>query len=224
MFRRARPLEGGKVGGTQGRFASRPRRAVLSLGVASSVVVALLPAPVAVAAPLASRPTAIKAPRSGRLLTKSSSASIPVFTGQPRAHQEDTALRGASVAAATSCPPNSEDSNLESANRCVAETMLQTRGFIKKPVSPLTTCLTEPRALMPGATYSVGECKGNETYQAEAVTQARMIAQMDRRGVYADGPSIGGISANLQWEVKLPPTRRPSRKTVTPAGACRALL
>ncbi|MDQ1294879.1 MAG: hypothetical protein QG608_2764, partial [Actinomycetota bacterium] len=109
-----------------------------------------------------------------------------------------------SAAIGDACSPNSTQSVLidPSPPQCIAEETRSTR------VRLLNSCITGAKALQPDATYSKLECRGGGGIQAEAIAQARTIAQLNARGTY--GPSSpGGISPNLQWETQIPGGGRP---------------
>ncbi|WP_433728020.1 VWD domain-containing protein [Actinoplanes sp. CA-051413] len=110
----------------------------------------------------------------------------------------------ASAGTGDPCNPNSTQSVLidDSPPQCIAEETRSTRVRVKN------SCITGTKALWPDATYSKLECRGGDGIQAEAIAQARAIAQLNARGSY--GPSSpGGISPNLQWETQISGGGRP---------------
>ncbi len=128
-----------------------------------------------------------------------------------------TTASGPTASVGQACPKANE-SGAEQASReaidritlvrttqCVAGKGRRTRGGGRTTGVSFAQCITEPRARQPGATYRLSECKGStKTMQAEAVAQARAIAQLNAAGVYGDSAPTGGITPNLQWETTLP--------------------
>ncbi|WP_461022372.1 VWD domain-containing protein, partial [Thalassiella azotivora] len=102
----------------------------------------------------------------------------------------------AAAAATVACPPNSETTTAASARACVAELERSTRSGLQ------ADCITGPKALSPNGLYHRTECRGGRGVQAEAIAQARAIAQLNARAPYGDPPAAGGVNPNLQWEVR----------------------
>ncbi|MGH8894917.1 MAG: hypothetical protein ACRDWY_16690 [Actinomycetes bacterium] len=96
------------------------------------------------------------------------------------------------------CPPNSEQTAPLSARSCVAEQVRSTRSGLQ-PV-----CVIAPKALQPNPWYTPTECRGGRGVQAEAIAQARAIAKLNAAGVHGEEGPPGGITPNLQWEVRYP--------------------
>lgn len=88
--------------------------------------------------------------------------------------------------------PNLTEGN-DSQSKCVVGAERTVRGYLRN-------CPTEPRAVVVGSEYAVGECKGKVTFQVEAVAQARMVARLNAA---AGGPATE-IGPGVQWEVRLP--------------------
>jgi hypothetical protein len=85
--------------------------------------------------------------------------------------------------------------------QCIAGQGRKTRGYIQ------TACITDSRALIAGEIYLPNECKGGAFNQAEAIAQARTVAQLNAAGVYGDSGTGGKITPNLQWETVIPKGR-----------------
>ncbi|WP_041540316.1 VWD domain-containing protein [Catenulispora acidiphila] len=87
----------------------------------------------------------------------------------------------------------------------------RTLGYVYNPATGSYTvpCISDPRALIPDATYSKMDCK--PLYLAgENIAQTRVIAQLNAAGVYGDSAATG-ITANLQWETILPDPAAPDK-------------
>lgn len=118
----------------------------------------------------------------------------------------------AAAATATTCPPNSDLTALGSGHRCVAELMRNVRSRL------MSSCVLDPKAVAKtNPLYGRAECFGGSGVQAEAIAHARYIAQLNASGVFGDPPAVGGITANVQWEVTYPK----AASTATPPGSRR---
>jgi hypothetical protein len=102
--------------------------------------------------------------------------------------------------------------NPKQSSECVAGMSVRsTRGYIRGPKALVPggpDCLLEPKAISEfNPEYRPGDCGikpcDNKLLPAEAIAQARLIAQINQHKVYGD-QSIGGISANIQWEPRIP--------------------
>lgn len=101
------------------------------------------------------------------------------------------------AAAETECVTNSEQRAPVSMRVCVAELRRSTRLGLR------ADCIESAKALQSNPLYSVTECRAGRGVQAEAIAQARAIAQLNDAGVHGDR-ATEGITANLQWEVRYP--------------------
>ncbi|RPF21309.1 VWD domain-containing protein [Myceligenerans xiligouense] len=102
----------------------------------------------------------------------------------------------AEAVAAVDCPPNDASIVPVSGKRCVAELMRRSRGQL------LATCFNSAKAALPDALYGRTECKNGGGTQDEAIAQARYIQRLNDAGVYGKPATVGGISPDIQWEVK----------------------
>lgn len=146
------------------------------------------------------------------LVTGLAAVAVMVTSAQisPAAESEDglTAVEKAAIsrtlnaasaeaAAAVDCPPNDTSIVPVSGKRCVAELMRRSRGQL------LATCFNSAKAALADALYGRTECKnGRGTTQDEAIAQARYIQRLNDAGVYGKPVTVGGISPDIQWEVK----------------------
>ncbi|NEA60455.1 hypothetical protein G3I60_41415 [Streptomyces sp. SID13666] len=129
-------------------------------------------------------------------------SSPHVVTGSPSPHVQPNAD--------PPCPPNSDDASVPDpgGSRCVAGTLMSTRGKLGYAWSPATKsytsvpCVRDPRALVPNAVYKKPDCKPLRL-QGENIAQTRVIAQLNAAGVYGDR-STTGITPNIQWETVIP--------------------
>ena len=102
--------------------------------------------------------------------------------------------------ASSTCPPNSSSRLPESQPGCISSIAVRsTRGFVA------SDCILDVKALDPeNPEYKKGECKSGGV-QAEAIAQARVIAQLNQTRVHGDSsPQGSGITPNLQWEPIFP--------------------
>lgn len=132
-------------------------------------------------------------------------------------------------ASAVTCE-NSSDTSVGRADRCIAGTMIGTRGYLRneaaEDVAPhekdmSASCVLDSRAIVQYAHYpdegptssNPNACKGKSTFQFEALAQGRLIAQLNTRSNITQGRPGGlyGISPNIQWETKLPVVGKHSR-------------
>ena len=100
------------------------------------------------------------------------------------------------------CPPNSSSTATGPYPGCVAGIAVPSvRGYVAG------TCILDAKAIdTSNPEYRPGECKGEVdggAIQAEAIAQARLIAQLNQTGVYGDS-APGGVTPNLQWEPVIP--------------------
>ncbi|WP_344666421.1 VWD domain-containing protein [Catenulispora yoronensis] len=115
------------------------------------------------------------------------------------------------------CSPNSTDTSIPDPGgpRCIAGLSISTRrtlGYVYNPATASYTsvrCVSDPRALVPNATYNIVDCKPLRL-QAENIAQNRVIAQLNAAGVYGDSAATG-VTANLQWETILPNPASPTK-------------
>ncbi len=133
-----------------------------------------------------------------RLALRSVAARAGVVTLASALLVGAVAPQALAAGANTPCGPNSNYTGYAaSSQECVAGLLVKTRGYVQE------RCLIE-KWNDPDAVYEPGECYGNSAGKmyAEAIAQARFIAQMNARGVHGDA-EVGGITANLQWETVL---------------------
>jgi von Willebrand factor type D domain len=94
------------------------------------------------------------------------------------------------------CSPNSDILRQHVAGtepECIAEERRNTRSALK------TACLFNSKTLIPGASYEKRECREGGLVEAEAVAQARAIAQLSHARVPGLAPEAG-ITPDIQWE------------------------
>ncbi|WP_423464301.1 VWD domain-containing protein [Promicromonospora sp. MS192] len=104
--------------------------------------------------------------------------------------------------AAVACPPNDTDTTTTgaSARRCIAEEVRGSRSGL------LDGCFNASKAALANALYTRHECHKGYGVQAEAIAQGRAIQKLNSAGVYGKAPVVGGVSADIQWEVTYPGT------------------
>lgn len=122
-----------------------------------------------------------------------------------------TAASGTAPVVGTPCTTNDTDTRVPGGGTdvkgiaCIANFWAQpsrvSLGYVGGGTAGVT-CIEDPRALVQNAVYLPSDCRG-PGWQSEAIAQARVIAQLNKTGVYNDS-AASGITPNLQWEVKVP--------------------
>lgn len=118
----------------------------------------------------------------------------------------DVQARPAIAAAGEVCAPNSSATQVMSVPGACVDGIrtLSSRGYITP------RCITDAKALEQKAEYKRSECygareDGNGPIFAEAIAQARLVAQLNAAGVYGlSVPHGEGITPGVQWEPNFP--------------------
>ncbi|MEO6603974.1 MAG: hypothetical protein ABIN55_00020, partial [Aeromicrobium sp.] len=118
------------------------------------------------------------------------------------------------------CDVNSSEASFPStspdtkgAYRCIAEVVRSTRSGVQ------ADCIASSKAVnTENPLYTPTECRKGSGVQAEAVGQARAIAQLNAAGASHEVTASGLISANAQWEVTIPSQPKSGSNPKKPSG------